>query len=155
MWRVGAGPQDAAASYEKPLRGQTVEAKLVLGGSPFDFSRKRRETKSAGGIWDKGITLVQVQDLAGSPGSEVVAGDGLAVAPVQHQPVVVFLGLQVGNAVSSASNKAKLVKWDRNGGGMGHTAASPLSFEGLVRAGLGCGGAGTAVGRGGVKGRCV
>lgn len=96
-----------------------------------------------------------MKDLAGSPGSEVVVGGGLAVAPVQHQPVVVFLGLQVANAVSSASNKAKLVKWDRSGGGMGHTAGSPLSFEGLVWPGLGCGRAGAAVGRDGVKGRYV
>lgn len=93
-------------------------------------------------------TLVQLQDLAGSR-SEVAAGDGPAVAPVRHQPGVVFLGLQVANAVSSASNEAKLVKWDRNGGGMGRTAGSLRSFEGLVRPGLGCGRAGTAVGRGG------
>lgn len=67
--------------------------------------------KSAADIWEKGITLLQLKDLAGSPGLEVVAGDGLAVAPVQHQPVVVFLGLQMANAISSASNKAKLLKW--------------------------------------------
>lgn len=106
---------------------------------------------SAGDIWAEGSTLVRLQDLAGS-GSEVAAGDGLAVASVQHQPVVVLVGLQVANAVSSASNEAKLVKWDRNGGGMGRTAGSLLSFEGLVRPGLGCGRAGTAVGR---DGHCV
>lgn len=97
-------------SCEKPLRDQWVEAELILGGSPFDFSRKRRKTKSAGDIWAKGITLVQLKDLAGSPRSEVVAGNGLTVAPVQYQPVVAFRGLQAANAVSSASNKAKLVK---------------------------------------------
>lgn len=106
-------------------------------------------------MWKKGITLVQVKNPAGSPGSEVVAGDGFAVAGVQHQPVVVLLGLQVANAVRSTSNKAKWVKWDRNGGGMSRTADSLLSFEGLVRPGLGCGRAGTAVGRDGVKGCCV
>lgn len=98
-------------------------------------------------IWEKGITLVQLKDLAGSPGLEVVAGDGLAVSPVQRQPVVVFLGLQMANAISSASNKAKLLKWPYR--------CSSLSFEGLVRPGWGCGGAGTAVGRDGVKGRHV
>ncbi|KAL2296666.1 hypothetical protein Nmel_016001 [Mimus melanotis] len=64
--------------------------------------------KSAADTWEKGITLVQLKDLAGSSGSEVVAGDCLVVAPIQHQPVVVFLGLQVANAVSSPSNNAKL-----------------------------------------------
>lgn len=107
--------------------------------------------KSAAKSGKRRRNLVQVKDLTGSPGSEVVAGDGLAVAPVQHQPVVVFLGMQVADAVSSASNKAKLVKWARNGGEMGYTAGFPLSFEELVRPGLGCSGAGTAVGRDGVK----
>lgn len=36
-----------------------------------------------------------MEDAAGSPGSEVVVGDGLAVTPVQHQLVAVFLGLVV------------------------------------------------------------
>lgn len=101
------------------------------------------------------MTLVQVKDLPGSPGSEVVAGEGLAVAPVQHQPVVVFLGLQVANAASSASNKAKLVKWLEMEEEWAIPLASRSSFEELVRPGLGCGGAGGAVGTDGVRGRCV
>lgn len=68
---------------------------------------KGQRSKGNGGFTSV-LGWVGVEDAAGSPGSEVVAGDGLAVTPVQHQLVavflglvVVFLGLEAENAVRS------------------------------------------------------
>lgn len=100
---------------------------------------------------------VGAEDPAGSRGSEVVAGNGLAVAPVQHQLVAVFFRLEAENAIISTRlrlrNGAKISKGRMGKGGETHcTVSPPLSAEGLFRAGWGCGRAGTAARRDSVEG---
>lgn len=83
-WPCGTQKRPSPAPIESRQLGQK--------SSPSEV-RKAKEKSGITSGWGQ----VGVQDLAGAPGSEVVGGNGLAVPPVEHQLVAVFLGLEVGD----------------------------------------------------------
>lgn len=60
------------------------------------------QTKDHKDVFTSVLHWISVKNLAGSLGSEVIAGNALTLAPVQHQLVAVFLLLQSESTVSSA-----------------------------------------------------
>lgn len=133
------------------LRGQRLGESAFPGEKPAGAGGGCGCTSALGRVGE--------EEAAGPPGAEVVAGDVLAVAPVQHQPVAVLLGLRAGSAVSSyaaALAAARRQQKGANRGGTGirteRTVSSPQAAGGLCRAAAGCAGAGTAGRRDSVKG---
>lgn len=49
------------------------------------------QTKDHKDVFTSVLHWISVKNLAGSLGSEVIAGNALTLAPVQHQLVAVFL----------------------------------------------------------------
>lgn len=101
--RAPSGPGGAGREEKREAAVAVAAGPRLAGRCPGPAAGRRPRGAGGGSAVTSAPGRLGEEDAAGPPRAEVAAGDALAVAPVQQQPVAVRLGLRGESTVSSAA----------------------------------------------------